>query len=187
MGRLNSQEKIAYLVNGMEGSGKHFVMNGEEAEKTLHREKQEKFNTTVEEYTDKFNQHYDKLNEMSKDMNGLEILPMGTYVLIKPYDNNPFQKITKTDSGIITDLGGFQLQHKNQETGDIEDDQMVFKVGEVVETGFKCEFIKPGDVVFYTIYNETMVPFFKLGLTVVNENRILAVVNTGLTERKKNL
>ena len=60
----------------------------------------------------------------------------------------------------------------------------IIKVGSVVEVGHKCEFLKPGDVVFYTIASETMVPFFKQGFVVVNENRIMAVVNEGLTERR---
>ena len=47
--------------------------------------------------------------------------------------------------------------------------------------------IKPGDIVFYTIASECMVPFFRQGFVVVNENRIMAVVNEKLTERRDNL
>jgi hypothetical protein len=89
-----------------------------------------------------------------------------------------------TESGIITDLGGMTPQYKSNETGEIEEEQQFIKVGSVIEVGHKCEFLKPGDVVFYTIASETMIPFFRQGFVVVNENRIMAVVNESLTERR---
>lgn len=185
---LNSNEKLALNVNGMEGTGKHFVVNGETADVTLAREKQAKFNNRVDEYVEKFDNHAKALEEYSKKVaetiNGLEIMPMFGYVLIQPFEKNPFQQIKITESGIITDLGGMTPQYKSNETGEIEEEQQFIKVGSVVEVGHKCEFIKPGDVVFYTIASETMVPFFKQGFVVVNENRILAVVNESLTERR---
>lgn len=187
---MNSNEKLAMLTTGIEGEGKHFIINGESADETLHREKQEKFNTAVDELTDKFDRHNKQLEEyaenISKDMNGVEIMPMFSYALIKPFDNNPFQKIVTTKGGIITDLGGYAPTYKSQETGDIEEEQQYIKVGTVIETGNKCEFLKPGDIVFYTIASECMVPFYKFGFVVVNENRIIAVVNEKLTERKLN-
>lgn len=185
---LNSNEKLALNVNGMEGTGKHFVVNGETADVTLAREKQAKFNNRVDEYVEKFDNHAKALEEYSKKVaetiNGLEIMPMFGYVLIQPFEKNPFQQIKITESGIITDLGGMTPQYKSNETGEIEEEQQFIKVGSVVEVGHKCEFVKPGDVVFYTIASETMVPFFKQGFVAVNENRILAVVNEGLTERR---
>lgn len=185
---LNSNEKLALNVNGMEGTGKHFIVNGETADVTLAREKQAKFNNKVDEYVEKFDNHAKALEEYSKKVaetiNGLEIMPMFGYVLIQPFEKNPFQQIKITESGIITDLGGMTPQYKSNETGEIEEEQQFIKVGSVVEVGHKCEFVKPGDVVFYTIASETMVPFFKQGFVAVNENRILAVVNEGLTERR---
>lgn len=188
---LNSNEKLALFLTGMEGTGEHFVLNGEEADKTLLREKQEKFNTAVDEYADKFEKHNkaleDYAKELSNDMNGLEIMPLFNYILIKPFDSNPFQKIKTTKSGIITDLGGFTPTYKSQETGEIEEEKQFIKVGTVIETGHKCEFIKEGDIVFYSIASEMMVPFYKMGFVVVCENRIISVVNEKLTERKNKL
>ena len=46
--------------------------------------------------------------------------------------------------------------------------------------------VKPGDVVFYTIASETMVPFFRQGFVTVAENRVMAIVNENLTKRKEN-
>lgn len=185
----NQNQKIADMVTGMEGTGQHFVLNGEEAHKTLLREQQEKFNTKVDEYVDKFEKHNQALEnyakEISEDMNGLEIMPLGSYVLIKPFNENPFQRVEVTKSGIIVDLGGGSVQtHKNQETGQEEEDAPFIKVGTVIETGPEVKFLKTGDLVFFTVACENQIPFFKQGFVTVNETRIMAVVNSGLTERK---
>lgn len=188
---LSSNEKLALNVNGMEGTGKHFVVNGETADKTIQRDRQNKFNSRVDDYVEKFDTHAKALEEyaskISENMNGLEIMPMFGYVLIQPFDKNPFQQIKMTESGIITDLGGMTPQYKSNETGEIEEEEQFIKVGSVIEVGHKCEFLKPGDVVFYTIASETMVPFFRQGFVVVNENRIMAVVNEGLTQRREDI
>ena len=39
---LNSNEKLALSLTGMEGTGEHFILNGETADQILLREKQEK-------------------------------------------------------------------------------------------------------------------------------------------------
>ena len=188
---LNSNEKLALATTGIEGTGKHFIINGETADKTLQREKAMIFNTKVDEFNDKFERHNKALEnfakDLSEDINGLEIMPMFGYALIKPFDQNSFQKVKVTSSGIITDLGGYTPTYKSHETGEIEEEQQYIKVGTVIEVGHKCEFLKPGDVVFYTIASECMVPFYKLGFVVVNENRILAVVNEKLSDRKNSI
>ena len=188
---LNSNEKLALATTGMEGTGQHFVMNGESADRILMREKQSKFNSAVDEYVDKFDKHRQDLENyaqtLSEDINGLEIMPMFAYALIQPFEKNPFQQIKISEGGIITDLGGHTPEYKSNETGEIEEEQQFIKVGTVIEVGYKCEFLKPGDIVFYTIASETMVPFFRQGFVVVNENRIMAVVNEKLTERRDNL
>lgn len=187
---LNSKEKLAQVVNGMESTGVPIVVNGKRADQILAEEKKSKFNTQVDEYADKFERHnkalQDYASELSKDMNNLEILPMGAYALIKPFDNNPFQRV-KVENGIITDLGGFTPTYKSQEDGEIHEEEQYIRVGTVIETGWKCEFLKPGDVVFYAIASEAMVPFFKQGFVVVAEARIMAVINEKLTERKNQL
>lgn len=185
---LSDNEKLAMSLNGMEGTGTHFVVNGETADELLTKQKQQKFNTAVGDLENKFEKHNKALEDyaksLSEDMNGVEIMPMFAYALIKPFEQNPFQQIKISSSGIVTDLGGFAPTYKSNETGDIEEEQQYIKVGTVIEVGYKCEFLKPGDVVFYTIASEMMVPFFKLGFVVVNENRIMAVVNENLTKRR---
>ena len=187
---LNGKEKLAQVVNGMESTGTPIVVNGKSADIILAEEKKGRFNTKVDEYVDKFEKHNKALKryaeELSKDINGLEILPMGSYALIKPFESNPFQRV-KVESGIITDLGGYTPTYKSHEDGQIHEEEQFIHVGTVIDTGWKCEFLKAGDVVFYTTASEAMVPFFKQGFVVVAESRIMAVVNEKLTERKNRL
>ena len=189
--KLNSNEKLALATTGMEGTGEHFIVNGQTAEDILMREEQAKFNNSVDAYVDKFDKHREELENyaktLSEDIGGLEIMPMFAYALIQPFEKNPFQQIKITESGLITDLGGMTPEYKSNETGEIEEENQYIKVGTVIEVGHKCEFLKPGDIVFYTIASECMVPFFRQGFVVVNENRIMAVVNEKLTERRDNL
>ena len=63
-------------------------------------------------------------------------------------------------------------------------DLNVDEVGTVIETGHRCEFIQPGDIVMYPVPAEVPVPFYKFGWVAVNENRLLCVINEKLTERK---
>lgn len=187
---LNGKEKLAQVVNGMESTGTPIVVNGKSADIILAEEKKGRFNTQVDEYIDKFEKHNKALEsyaeELSKDINGLEILPMGSYALIKPFESNPFQRV-KVESGVITDLGGYTPTYKSHEDGQIHEEEQFIHVGTVIDTGWKCEFLKAGDVVFYTTASEAMVPFFKQGFVVVAESRIMAVVNEKLTERKNRL
>ena len=54
---LNSNEKLAMMTTGMEGTGEHFIMNGETADRILAEEKQARFNKSVDQYVDKFDKH----------------------------------------------------------------------------------------------------------------------------------
>lgn len=186
---MNKNEKIAQDLIGMEGDGKAFTMNGKKANDILMEEQADKFNEEVSKINNKFEKHNQALMEYAKaishDINGLEIMPGTSYLLIKPFETNPFQEV-KIEGGIITDLGGMTPQYKSNETGEVEQEEQFIKVGTVIETGYECKFVKPGDVVFYTIASQTMVPFFRQGFVTVAENRVMAIVNENLTERKKN-
>lgn len=186
---LNSNEEMALAITGMEGMGEHFSIN--DSDELLMSEKQERFNDAVDTYVDKFDKHRQELENyaktISEDINGLEIMPMYSYVLIQPFSKNPFQQVKISDGGIITDLGGMSPTYKSNETGEYEESEQYIKVGTVIETGHKCEFIKAGDIVMYTIASECPVPFFRQGFVAVAEQRILAVINEKLTERKENL
>ena len=184
---LSKNEKIALQENGLEGRGEHFVMNSNEADKNYIKENKDKFNKAVDEYVNKFQKHNEVLEQyaedLANDLNGVEIMPMGSYVLAKPFTHNPFQRMV-TENGVITDLGGITPEYKSQETGEIEEEDQYMRVATVIETGPKCTFIQPGDIIIYTIASEASIPFYKMGFVVVDEHRIMAVINEKLTERK---
>lgn len=172
---------VATMISGFD-KGEHFKLSEKEAIDT--------FNDQVDNFLDKFENHSKQLEQyakdLSNDLNGLEIMPLYGYVLIEPFKNNPFQKINITKSGFITDLGGAAPTYKSEEDGEIHEEEQFIKVGTVIETGHRCEFIKPGDIVLFPEPSICPIPFYKFGWVVVNENRILAVVNSDLTSRKQN-
>lgn len=190
--KLNQNEKLAQEVSGIESDATHFIVNGVEADKALQREAAEKFNTKVDDYVERFNKHEENLNsyaESIKDnMQNLEIMPIYNYILIKPFKENPFQKITVSkNSGIIVDMGGQKPQFKNNDNGEIEEEENFIHVGTVIEAGKECKYIKNGDVVMWTKSSEVPVPFFKQGLLLINENRVIVTINEGLQERFNNM
>lgn len=187
---LNSKEKLARALAGPEKEVTHFVMNGKSADELLKDEKAAKFNQSVADLEEKFDNYKEMLNavgkKMSEDIEHIEIMPVNSYVLVSPFKTNPFQKI-KREGAIITDLGGLTPTYKSQETGDIEEEEQFVHVGTVVETGTDCHFVQPGDIVMYNKPSEVQVPFYKFGFVVVAEQRLLAVVGQNLSDRKKDI
>lgn len=189
---LNSNEKFARTIIGADTEAK-FTVDGQTADEILKQEKASKFNESVDKMEQKLNAHMAAIEaqseQLAQDLNGVDILPMMNYALIRPFEHNPFQRM-KIDkkSGLILDTGGLAPEYKSEEDGQIHEEEELIKVGIVVETGHKCEFLQPGDLVFYNaMMSAIQVPFYKLGLVAVNEQRIIAVVNDNLTARKEKL
>lgn len=63
---MNSKEKVARAVTGLESGAKHFVVNNESADRILKKEAQIKFNTQVDDYIKKFDKHAEQLEEYVK-------------------------------------------------------------------------------------------------------------------------
>jgi hypothetical protein len=188
---LNSNEKMSRTVIGADTEAK-FTVNNQTADDLIKAEKAAKFNEQVDLMTEKLNAHMDSITkqaeELAMDLQGVDIMPMYAYALIKPFPHNPFQRIETSESGLITNTGGLAAEYKSEEDGRMYEEQELIKVGMVVETGHKCEFLKQGDLVFYNAMASAVdVPFYRLGLVAVNEQRIIAVVNDDLTDRKKAL
>lgn len=188
---LNSNEKLARQIIGTDTEAK-FTVNGQTADEIIKNEKATKFNAQVEAMEEKLNAHMSTIEkqaeQLAMDLQGVDIMPMYAYALIKPFEHNPFQKMKVSASGIITDTGGLTPEYKSEEDGKMHEEEELIKVGMVVETGHKCEFLKKGDLVFYNAMASAIpVPFYRLGLVAVNEQRIIAVVNDDLTSRKEQL
>nr|DAS69923.1 MAG TPA: mHsp60, mHsp10, Mitochondrial, Chaperonin, Complex, Symmetric [Caudoviricetes sp.] len=184
----NSTGTIVNAILGADTNAQTMILDEKYFDEKTKREQSSKIEQDINDIKEKYEKHLAQLEEDTKqiqgDFNKLEIMPLTSYVLIKPFESNPFQKINKLDSGLIIDSGGIAPSFKSQETGDMIDANQYIKVGLVTEVGTECKFLKPGDVVFYNIASEVQVPFFKFGFVIVAEQRILAVVNEGLTDRK---
>ena len=185
---LTENEKLAQSIVGLESDGIRMNMAEDKSIKNMiEREKASKFNDQVDEYIEKFDKHASVLKEYAEsfndNMNSVEIKPMFARILVKPFEQNPFQKIRKSDSGLIIDTGGLVPQYKNSDTGEWEEEKQFIVTGTVVDCGPDVKYLSQGDVVFYRVDTSVPVPFFRQGLVSLAENQIIAVVNEGLTDR----
>lgn len=198
MSRINGKEvnletnknlELNKVVNGIEGNGTTFVI-GKDIKDLTKAEAIAKVNDKVDGYVEKLEKHEELLKkyteEIGKDLDNLEIKPIYEGVLIKPYDENPFQRIHK-EGAIITDLGGMKPTYKSNEDGQYHEEESFIRVGLVIDAGPTTKYLKEGDVVMWRRPSEVPVPFFKQNLVLVNEHSIMTAVNQGLNDRFKNL
>ena len=184
---LSENEKIAMKVAG-ESTSRITTLDGRDAKDIIAERNIKKFNEEVDSFAEKFEKHSTNLTEfadkVNKNVENIEIMPIGNYVLCKQFDENPFQRIVRdSQSGLILDMGGMAPQYKNTDNGQIEEEEQFIKVGVIQEVGPECKWCIPGDTIFFTKPSAVPVPFYKQGLQLVCENRVLAVVNECLTER----
>lgn len=181
------KEKLAMDLAG-ESTSRIVALDGTTAEDVINKRNTERFNNMVDQYAEEFDKHSANIEEFAKRVNdnvqNIEIMPLQTYVLVKEFEENPFQRIVKdAKSGLIIDTGGLAPQYKNTDNGQIEEEEQFIKVGVVQEVGPECKYLKEGDAVFYPKNASIPVPFYKQKLIQINETRVLAVVNEGLTDR----
>lgn len=127
-----------------------------------------------------------KAEDVIERKDSLEIMPINLYVLVKPYEVNPYQKLEVSEEGLALnslDRG----RHISNETGEEEKADMWSRVGQVIEASPLCKFVKEGDVVMYRKQTAVPIPFLNLGMEVVAENAIQVVINEKLKERFLNL
>lgn len=183
---MTEKGRIAQKITGIETDAKIFAMDKGSIEDLTKTQAINKFNEQVDEYTKRFDKYNKQLEEDSQklveDFEKLEIKPFGQYVLIKPFSQNPFQRIKK-EGNIITDLGGLTPIYKSNETGQFEEEESFIHVGTVVEIGPDVKYLRQGDAVMWTAPTELPIPFYKQGLVTVFEPNIKAIINTGLEER----
>lgn len=182
---LSPNEKLAMNVAG-DTTTRVMTLDGTTADDVIRERNVNNFNNQVDQYVEKYNEHSEKLDnfaeKLADNVEKIEIMPIGNYVIARQLDENPFQRIVKQGS-IITDLGGLNPQYKNTDNGMIEEEEQFIKVLVIQEVGPECKWCKPEDVIFATKPSLVPIPFYKQKLQLVNETRVLAVVNEGLTER----
>lgn len=188
---LTDNEKIARELTGLESKATHFAMNTNNSlDDMVAKQKAAKFNQEVGDYMERIDKHADILKQytesIKKNLNNVEIKPMLTRVLIKPFEINPFQQI-KVKNGIIVDTGGLEPEAFSNDTGQWELKQSSIGVGTVFDVGSECKYLQEGDAVYYQKAAAVPVPFFGQGLFTVSESQIIAVVNEDLTKRFNNI
>nr|DAT00310.1 MAG TPA: mHsp60, mHsp10, Mitochondrial, Chaperonin, Complex, Symmetric [Caudoviricetes sp.] len=160
-------------------------------EREFRKAKIDKVNEDYESVSKAISEQYETLEKLNKEIEdkhgSVEIMPLTSYLLVEPFKFNPFQKIEKDNTSGLILSSNLDLGQKSQETGEHEFNQQYIKVGTVVESGTECKFVKPGDMVIYNVASENMLAFYDTNFVVVNEQRILAVVNDKLTDRKKEI
>lgn len=188
---LSESEKIA-LMNAGETTSRIMTLDGKTADDVIEERNVKNFNEQVDKYVEKLNEHAANLDDyakkVAKNVETIEIMPIGNYVLVKEFAENPFQRIVRdSKSGLILDLGGQKPQYKNTDNGEIEEEENIIRQAVIQEVGPECKWCKPNDVIMYTKMSAVPVPFYKQGLVLVNETRVLVVINEGLTERFENI
>lgn len=133
-------------------------------------------NNLVEETSKMFD-----VEQEVKPVNDLEILPINSYVLVKPYSKNPYMKINLSEAGLAMNTNEPKLF--NSDTGETDVAETWEQVGSVVEVSPSCKYAKVGDDIFYRKLQAVPVNFLGLGLEVVAENQILVLVNNNLKKR----
>lgn len=119
-----------------------------------------------------------KQADIDAKLEKLEMLPMGSRVILSAYPENPYRKVV--EGSLIVDYDGSFF---NPDTG--EQDKMDVLVGcaEVIEAGPECKYLKPGDDVYYDTRTVHPCPFMNLGYVITHEQGILCVINESLKER----
>lgn len=185
---LNSNEKTARHIAGLE-NGDFFTMNTKNAENLKNIEAISKAEDEIETKKEEIAKQSQKLAEaklQSKlDFDKLEMKALYNYVIIKPYEVNPFQNEKVTKSGLILNSGGLIPEHLSHETGEIEKDKEFVRVGTIIDCGPETKYAKAGDSTMWVRPAEVPLPYYREGWVLVQENRLLSILNEGLEERFK--
>lgn len=185
---LSAQEKLAREVSKVDSDAIFMNVDDRTLDEHIDARKREKWNEGVQKIEDKFANHEKKLqeaaDEYAKNLGSVQIMPVANYVIVRPFKENPFQKV-KVDprSGLIIDLGGMVPEYKSNESGEYEEAEQVIKVGVVIEAGPECKWLRSGDTIMWAKMSEVVVPFYNFGFRLVNETRAICVINDDLNER----
>jgi hypothetical protein len=184
---LSENEKLALRMAG-DTTSRIMTLDGKTAQDVIEERNIKEFNKQVDNFADKYEKHSTNLETYADEVNAkaedIEIMPISNYLLVKLFEENPFQRIVKDPtSGLIVDLGGLNPEIKNTDNGQLEEEEQFIKVGVVQEAGPDCKYCIAGDTVFATKPSLVPIPFYKQNLYYLNEMRVMAVVNEKLTER----
>ena len=188
--KLSEKERIARMVSGVDTDSTFMGVDDRSLDKMIDNAERQKWNDSVKEIEDKFKDHENALQEAAdnyaKDLNGVQIYPIANYVIVRPFKENPFQKVKIDEkSGLILSTGGLIPEYKRNDSGEYEEAEQVIKTGVVIQAGPECKWLKDGDTIMWAVMSEVVIPFYNFGFRLVNENRAICVINDDLEERFK--
>lgn len=189
---LTNKEQFANRVLGLDRTDTGvLVSDAESIDSIIERERANKFNDQVENFNAQLEKNNKEFKEgqdqIEYDINKAEIKPMFSRIIVKPFKQNPFQKMI-TKGNLIVDAGGFTPhQELNPVTGKYEEQQQFIVTGYVIEVGPEVKYLQEGDVIYYRRDTVVPVPFFKQDFVSLAENQVIAVVNESLSERFNNI
>ena len=125
--------------------------------------------------------------EMATSFKEMDIRPWGIYILVQPFAQNPFNRVTKMKNGFI--VPEFDPSYKSPDTGEMEEMQRVSIFARVMEVSPDTVGIKPGDIVMYNKFESVPIPFYGKPLEAVAWTHIKCVIGEReeLEERWKTL
>ena len=95
--RLSEKEKIARVVTGVDTDSTFMGVDDRSLDKMIDNAERQKWNDSVKEIEDKFKDHENALqeaaDEYAKKLDGVQIYPIANYVIVRPFKENPFQKV----------------------------------------------------------------------------------------------
>jgi len=188
--RLSEKEKIARVVTGVDTDSTFMGVDDRSLDKMIDNAERQKWNDSVKEIEDKFKDHENALqeaaDEYAKKLDGVQIYPIANYVIVRPFKENPFQKVKIDEkTGLILSTGGLIPEYKRNDSGEFEEAEQVIKTGVVIQAGPECKWLKDGDTIMWAVMSEVVIPFYNFGFRLVNENRAICVINDDLEERFK--
>lgn len=189
--KLSEKERIARMVSGVDTDSTFMGVDDRSLDKMIDNAERQKWNDSVKEIEDKFKDHENALqeaaDEYAKKLDGVQIYPIANYVIVRPFKENPFQKVKIDEkTGLILSTGGLIPEYKRNDSGEYEEAEQVIKTGVVIQAGPECKWLKDGDTIMWSVMSEVVIPFYNFGFRLVNENRAICVINDDLEERFKN-
>lgn len=183
---LTNDEKIAFNnANGNDFTS--FNMSENSIDELIQKEKSRKFNSELEKFQEDMDNRNKEMLEsqeqLNYDIDTAEIKPVFSRLLVKPFKQNPFQKM-EISNGIIVSAGGYTPHAQvNPISGKYEEQDQFILTGYVVEVGPEVKYLQEGDVIYYRKDTAVPVPFLNWNLISINENQVIAAVNESLTKR----
>ena len=146
----------------------------DEYEERLMSETEENFNLQEDEWKRKAAYIEEVAKQIKENIGNLDIRPWGVYILVKPFEVNPFSRMTRTKDGLI--IPEFDPHYKSRDTGEYEEMRRTSIFACVVEISPDTRGIKPGDIVMYNQFESVPIPFYGQGFEVVAQIHIKCVI-----------